>query len=341
MNKLKVLLIYTGGTIGMIKNIKTSALESFDFDNLMKYVPEVQRYDFQLDTIAFDAVDSANISPVLWKKLVATIEKNYFKYNGFVVLHGTDTMAYSASALSFLLENNQKPVIFTGSQLPIGTLRTDGKENLITAIEIAGAYKDGKPLVPEVAICFQNQLFRGNRTRKYNAEYFDAFESPNYPHLADIGIEINYNSQYINYLRQTKPVHFHQNIDENIAIVKLFPGISQKVLEGIINIDGLRGIILETYGAGNAPTEKWFFDILKIASDKKISLLNVTQCNAGSVKLGLYETSLLFLDLGVISGKDITTEAAVAKMMFLLGQNFSKEQIDFYLSQNLCGEMAL
>lgn len=324
----------------MVKNIRTGVLEAFDFDNLIKFVPEVQRFDFKIDSISFEPVDSANISPALWKKLVETIEQNYFKYDGFVVLHGTDTMAYTASALSFLLENNQKPVIFTGSQLPIGTLRTDGKENLIAAIEIAGAYKDDKPLVPEVAICFQNKLFRANRTRKYNAEYFDAFESPNYPHLADIGIEINYNSQYINYLRQTKPVHFHKQIDENIALIKLFPGINSKIIESILNIDGLRGIILETYGAGNAPTEKWFIDLLKLACDKKISVLNVTQCNAGSVKLGLYETSMFFIENGVISGKDITTEAAVTKMMFLLGQNFSKEQIDFYLSKNLAGEMA-
>lgn len=339
MIKSKVLIIYTGGTIGMIKNLKTGALDAFDFENLLKYVPELSRFDIKIDTIAYEPVDSANISPDLWVKLVETIEENYFKYDGFVILHGTDTMSYSASALSFMLENIQKPVVFTGSQLPIGTLRTDGKENLITAIEIAGA-KDGvKPSVPEVVVCFQNKLFRGNRTRKYNAEYFDAFESPNYPELAEIGISINYNSQSINYLKQTKPVRFHKNIDNNVAILKLFPGICPKVLESIVEIDGLKGLIIETYGAGNAPSEKWFIDVLKKANQKNIIVLNVSQCNAGSVNQGLYETSRVFVELGVISGKDITTEAAITKMMFLFGQKFDNNQIKFYLQNNMCGEL--
>lgn len=338
---VKVLIIYTGGTIGMIKNIKTGALEAFDFENLKKHVPELSRFDISINAIAFEPVDSANISPKLWIKLVSTIEQNYQKFDGFVILHGTDTMAYSASALSFLLENIQKPVIFTGSQLPIGTLRTDGKENLITAIEIAGAQKDNKPLVPEVAICFQNRLFRGNRTRKYNAEYFDAFESPNYPKLADIGISIKYNKKAINYLFHAKPVRFYKNINENIILLKIFPGMSHQFLRAIINTEGLKGIVLETYGAGNAPTEDWFADFLKNAKNKKISILNVSQCNAGSVNLGLYETSRIFLDLNIISGKDITTEAAVAKMMFLFAQGFSNEQIEYYLTQNIAGEISI
>ena len=323
----------------MIKNPKTGTLDTFDFENLKKYVPEIGRFDIKIDTIAFEPIDSANMSPEFWIKLVIAIEKNYFIYDGFVILHGTDTMSYSASALSFMLENIQKPVIFTGSQLPIGTLRTDGKENLITSIEIAGAKNDEKSIVSEVAICFENQLFRGNRTRKYNADYFDAFESPNYPNLAEIGIDIKYNYPKINKFHQTKPVKFHKNLDRNVAILKLFPGISPKIAENIVNTENLHGLIIETYGAGNAPTEKWFSDILILAKKKNIFVLNVSQCNSGSVKLGLYETSSVFIKQGIISGKDITTEAAITKMMFLLGQNFLNNEIEYYLKQNLAGEM--
>ncbi len=339
MTKSKVLIIYTGGTIGMIKNQKTGALEAFDFENLLKYVPELVRVDIKIDTIAFEPIDSADLSPDLWIKLVNTIEKKYFDYDGFVVLHGTDTMAYSASALSFMLENIQKPVVFTGSQLPIGTLRTDGKENLITSIEIASAKKDGNAVVPEVVICFQNKLFRGNRTRKYNAEYFDAFESPNYSQLADIGININFKSQAINYWKQTKPVIFHKKIDSNVAILKLFPGINPNVVESIVETKDLKGIIIETYGAGNGPTQKWFLELLERANKRNIILLNVTQCNAGSVKMGLYKTSEAFQSLGVISGKDMITEAAVTKMMFLFAQNFTKKQIEYYMQANIAGEI--
>lgn len=323
----------------MIKNPKTGALEAFDFENLRRYVPELSRFDIKIDTIAFEPVDSANISPELWKKLVETLEANYFLYDGFVVLHGTDTMSYTASAISFMVENLQKPIVFTGSQLPIGTLRTDGKENLITAIEIAGAQKENQPLVPEVSICFQNKLYRGNRTRKYNAEYFDAFESPNYPQLADIGININYNYQAINYSKQTKPAKFNTQLDTNIAVLKLFPGISQLLIDTIINTEGLKGLIIETYGAGNAPNEKWFVDMLKKAQQKNIIMLNVSQCNAGSVKHGLYDTSRAFEQTGVISGKDITTEAAITKMMFLFGYGFDVNKVKYYLEKNIAGEL--
>lgn len=340
MKVSKVLIIYTGGTIGMIKNSKTDALETFDFENLLKFIPELKRFDIQIDTCAFEPIDSADMSPEIWIKLVEKIEENYFDYDGFVVLHGTDTMSYSASALSFMLENIQKPIIFTGSQLPIDTLRTDGKENLITSIEIAGAKENGKSIVSEVAICFENQLFRGNRTRKYNANYFDAFESPNYPKLAEIGIDIKYNYQYINKYSQTKPVRFHKKFDRNVAILKLFPGICPKVVESVVNTDSLRGLVIETFGAGNAPTQKWFTDILIQVKKKNIFVVNVSQCNAGSVKLGLYDTSRAFLEQGVISGKDITTEAAITKMMFLLGQNLSNKEIKYYLTNNLAGEMS-
>lgn len=335
----KVLIIYSGGTIGMFKNEETGALEAFDFEHLLNYVPELKRFDFQINTLAFEPVDSSDISPDLWSKLVSTIEQNYELYDGFVILHGTDTMAFSASALSFMLENLRKPVIFTGSQLPIGQLRTDGKENIITSIEIAGAKKDNKSIIQEVCIFFQNKLLQGNRSRKYNAEYFDAFESPNYPALAEVGINIQYNKHVFSNSDRTKIVHFYKKMDTNVAILKLFPGINQKFIETVFNIENLKGVIMETYGAGNATTEKWFLNILKKAVENKISILNVTQCNAGSVKLGLYETSRAFIDIGIISGKDITTEAAITKMMFLIGLNLPFDKINYFLANNIAGEM--
>ncbi len=336
--KSKILMIYTGGTIGMFKN-SSGSLEAFDFKHLMTYIPELQQFDIKIDSIAFEPVDSSAITPNLWIKLVETIEKNYVKYDGFVILHGTDTMAYSASALSFMIENLQKPVIFTGSQLPIGQLRTDGKENLITSIEIAAAKNAGQPIVPEVCIFFQNKLFRGNRARKYNAEYFDAFESPNYPPLAEAGINIKYNFHAISHTDLTKIPRFCKKIDTNVFVIKLFPGLSDEYIENILNIKGLRGIVLETFGAGNAPTGKRFLKLLREATKKGIIIINVSQCNAGSVKMGLYETSSYFADMGIISGKDITTEAAIVKMMYLFAQNLSKKEIKHYLSVNIAGEM--
>lgn len=340
MYQSKVLLIYTGGTIGMFKNEETGALEAFDFEQLLNFMPELKRFDIQIDTLSFEPIDSSAISPELWSRLVTTIEQKYENYDGFVILHGTDTMAYSASALSFMLENLRKPVIFTGSQLPIGQLRTDGRENLITSIEIAGAKNENNPIVGEVCIFFQNKLFRGNRARKYNAEYFDAFESPNFNPLAEVGINIKYNYHALKLNELTKIVHFHKKMDTNVAILKMFPGISQNYIETIFNIKNLKGIILETYGSGNAPTDKWFFDILRKADSNKIAVMNVTQCDAGSVKLGLYETSIAFLDLGVISGIDITTEAAITKMMFLIGMNLPFEKLKYFLANSIAGEMS-
>ncbi len=337
----KVLLIYTGGTVGMFKNETTGALEAFDFSHLLKYVPELKQFDIQIDTIAYDPIDSSDIKPDFWVKLVTTIEENYEKYDGFVILHGTDTMAYSASALSFMIENLRKPVIFTGSQLPIGQIRTDGKENLITSIQIAADKKDGESIVQEVCIFFQSKLFRGNRARKFNAEYFDAFQSPNYPPLAEVGIDIKYNFFALRKNPTTQLVHFHKHINNNVFVVRLFPGIKKEYLESLFSVEGLRGLVFESYGAGNAITDKWFYELLEQAKNKKIAMVNVTQCNAGSVKQGLYETSLIFQKLQIPSGRDITTEAVVTKIMFLLGQNLHYDKINYYLSNNIAGEISI
>jgi L-asparaginase len=266
------------------------------------------------------------------------IEENYDAYDGFVVLHGTDTMSYSASMLSFMLENLGKPVIFTGSQLPMGIVRTDGRDNFINAIEIAAARVDGIPVVPEVAIYFENKLMRGNRTSKFNAENFNAFLSGNYPPLAQVGVHIRYNNELI-----MKPVsrnlRVHKNLDNSVLILKLFPGIAEVVVKNALNISGLKGVILETYGAGNAPTDNWFIDALAVAINKGIIIYNVTQCKGGSVDMGKYETSMKLSQIGVIGGSDITTESAISKMMFLLGQGYSNDELKKLLQVPLRGEL--
>ncbi|MFA8435650.1 MAG: asparaginase [Marinifilaceae bacterium] len=336
-----ILIIYTGGTIGMINDPATGSLRPFDFDHIVKQVPELNEFGFNLQSIAFDPlIDSSNLSPEVWKQLSNIIKDNYDTYDGFVVLHGTDTMSYSASALSFMLDNLQKPVIFTGSQLPIGTLRTDGKENLITAIEIAAAYRNNQAMVPEVCVVFENKLFRGNRTTKHNAEHFNAFHSYNYPDLAKIGIHIHYNYSAIHYPSNPTQLKISTEMDTNVAILKIFPGITKQVVESILNIKNLKGIILESYGAGNAPTERWFIDCLKEAMGKGIIVYNVTQCQAGSVEMGLYETSLELSRAGVVSGHDITTEAAITKLMYLLGKKLSTEETKFFLNKSLKGEIS-
>ncbi|MCT4604198.1 MAG: asparaginase [Marinifilum sp.] len=336
-----ILILYTGGTIGMVNDPETGSLIPFDFDHILKQVPELKEFGYELTSIAFDPlIDSSNLNPDVWVKIAELIKENYSKYDGFVVLHGTDTMSFTASALSFMLDNLQKPVILTGSQLPIGTLRTDGKENLITAIEIAAAYKNGQAMVPEVCIVFENQLFRGNRTTKHNAEHFNAFYSYNYPDLAKIGININYNYSAIHYPSQPKVLEISTEFDTNIAILKIFPGITKQVVDSILNIKGLKGIVMETYGAGNAPTDKWFIDSIKSAIDKGIIVYNITQCAAGSVEMGLYETSLELLNAGVVSGHDITTEAAISKLMFILGKKLNNAQTKLLLNKSLKGELS-
>jgi L-asparaginase len=336
-----ILVIYTGGTIGMIQDPKTGALAPFNFDALYNHIPILANFNYQIVSFCFDPlIDSSNMNPAFWIKLAETIQANYEKYDGFVVLHGTDTMAYTASVLSFMLENLNKPVVFTGSQLPMGVLRTDGRENFINAIEIAAAREDDTPIVPEVTICFENQLMRGNRTNKFNAENFNAFLSGNYPLLATVGVHIRYNTQYI-IKPNFKKLKVHLNLDPNVAILKLFPGITENVVRSILGTKDLKAVILETYGAGNAPTDAWFIRDLKAAIEREITIFNVTQCKGGSVEMGKYETSVQLEGIGVVGGYDITTESAIAKTMFLLGEGYSGVELANKLQSPLRGELTI
>jgi L-asparaginase len=336
-----ILIIYTGGTIGMKQNHETGALTPFNFRQIEEEMPELKKFNLHIDTHSFDPlVDSSEIQPELWVRLAALIYDNYAKYDGFVVLHGTDTMSYTASALSFMIEGLTKPVVLTGSQLPIGMLRTDGKENLVSAIEIAAASCNGKPCVPEVSIFFGDRLFRGNRTTKYNAEQFRAFKSANYPPLAEVGIHIKYNEAYIHRPDENTALQLHRELDPNIAILKIFPGITPSAVNGMLNIAGLRAVILETYGAGNAPTAVWFIDAVRRAVERGIILLNVSQCQAGMVDMEKYETGILLKKAGVVSGYDSTTEAAITKLAFLLGQSTDNKFIIESLNRSLSGEIS-
>lgn len=338
--EISVLLIYTGGTIGMVNDPETGSLVPIDFEHISDQVPELKKFGYNLRSVSFDPVsDSSNINPEIWVKMATVIEETYEDYDGFVVLHGTDTMAYSASALSFMLENMRKPVIFTGSQLPIGVLRTDGKENLITAIEIAASQNNGKPMVPEVCIYFDNKLTRGNRTTKISAEHFDAFDSPNYAPLAEVGLHIRFNSNFINYPDPKKDLVVHKIFNNNIAVLKLFPGINPNFVKAIVNTIGLEALIIETFGSGNAPTFNWFIEELKGFISGGGIILNITQCHGGSVEMGLYETSREMLKAGVLSGRDITSEASVTKLMHLLGTFSDREKIVSSINKSLAGEI--
>ena len=338
-----ILLIYTGGTIGMKLDPETGALMPFNFSEILVEVPEIKKFGCKIDTFSFEPpIDSSDIQTGFWIEIAKIIQKNYRRYDGFVILHGTDTMSYSASALSFMLENLQKPVSFTGSQLPIGMLRTDGKENLISSIEIAAAKdSEGRSIVPEVCVYFESQLYRGNRTTKYNAENFRAFRSANYPVLAEIGVHIKYNSAYIMYPKVlSEELSIKTNLDTSVAILKIFPGISPEVVGSILNIKDLKSVILETYGSGNAPTAKWFIDLLKSAIDRGLLILNVTQCHAGKVDMDAYSTGILLKKIGVISAFDSTTEAALTKLFFLLGQSSDIQKIKTQLLTNIRGEIS-
>ncbi|WP_026812540.1 asparaginase [Arenibacter certesii] len=339
-NKTNILLIYTGGTIGMVKDYNTGALKAFNFKKLLKNIPELYQLDCDIDSISFDApIDSSNMSINNWVVIAEIIEDHYESYDGFVVLHGSDTMSYTSSALSFMLENLGKPVIFTGSQLPIGDLRTDAKENLITSIQIAALQENNKPVIQEVCLYFEYKLYRANRTTKINAEHFEAFASMNYPSLAESGVHLKVNKEMLLTGKKGKTLKVHRNMDQNVAILKIFPGFSQSLLHSVLNTPNLKALVLETYGSGNAPTEEWFKKELGSAIKKGIFVVNVTQCSGGSVLMGQYETSEHLRNLGLINGKDITTEAAIAKLMYLLGNNISPKLFKTIFETSLRGEM--
>ena len=341
--KASILLIYTGGTIGMKEDPVLQALTPFDFSQILEEVPELAKFAYKIDAHTFDPIiDSSDVEPSLWKSLVNLINEKYEEYDGFVILHGTDTMAYSASTLSFMIEGLTKPVIFTGSQLPIGTPRTDGKENLISAVEIAAAKDDeGHALVPEVCICFDNVLIRGNRSRKFNSDNFRAFRSENYPPLAEAGISIRYNTHLIRKPADWKarPI-FRTELDTRVSILKIHPGITPGVVKNILLGEDTRAVILETYGAGNAPTKEWFLSIVREASERGKVLLNVTQCIAGCVNMDIYATGKALKDAGVMNGYDSTTESALGKLFYLLGVFESNDEVKTGLGLDLRGEIS-
>ncbi|MGM0612835.1 MAG: asparaginase [Bacteroidota bacterium] len=338
--QVTILVIYTGGTIGMHIDNETGALVPVNFDEISKEIPALQDYNITIDSWSFDPpIDSSNMDTKSWIAIANVIQENYENYDGFVVLHGSDTMAYTASALSFMLENLNKPVIFTGSQLPMGMLRTDGRDNFIASILIASEKEEDTPKVPEVAIYFENQLFRANRTFKYNAENFMAFRSGNYPELAHAGINIDYNEKYIAH-PNFKKLKVHKTLETNIALLHLYPGINKSFVQSILDIPNLKGLVIKTYGAGNAPTAAWFIESIKKAIDAGVQIVNVSQCPEGRVDMGKYQTSLELERIGVISGLDITTESALAKMMYLLGRGVPHKTFCSLFQTSLRGEIS-
>ena len=343
MNRLTILIIYTGGTIGMIENPETGALENFDLEHFQHNVPELNRFNYEIDAQTFNPpIDSSDMEPKYWIKLARLISEQYDRYDGFVVLHGTDTMAYTASALSFMLENLGKPVIITGSQLPIGQLRTDGKENLMTAIELASMKnKEGRPMVPEVCIFFNGRLLRGNRAIKINAEGFHAFDSFNHPHLCDVGINFTFHDHHILMPDYDKPMVPHLKLDPNVIVFSLFPGIQDAIVRHVLESPTLRGIVMRTYGSGNAPQAPWIMRLLDQAAHRGVNIINISQCLTGSVEMSRYGAGFQLKIAHVISGRDSTVEAAVTKLMYLQGRYSDNKIVREKLQQSLAGEITL
>ena len=341
--KPRILIVYTGGTIGMIEDPETKALKPFDFSHLMENVPKVKMLDYEIDNIQFHPpLDSSDMDVAHWQLIARSIADNYSSYDGFVVLHGTDTMAYTASALSFMLENLSKPVIITGSQLPIGEVRTDGEENLITALQIAADQDvSGVPTVREVAILFENYLWRGNRSTKRSADNFNAFKSNNYPELAKIGLGISFNYDALAKIRRTLPLNPHYSLDSRVMSIDLFPGLNEDILRYQLNTPGIRGIVLRTFGAGNGPTKRWFVDAIREAVERGVVIVNVTQCVNGGVQASRYMGGDYLLSAGVVSGYDLTFEAAITKMMYLFGLGLEPDEVRQRLDVPICGEMSI
>lgn len=336
---MKIFIIYTGGTIGMVQD-ESGTFVPFDFELIKRNLPDLSRLDYQLTVHSFNPIiDSSNMTPAIWIEMAQIIKENYHSYDGFVILHGSDTMAFSASILSFLLEGLQKPVIFSGSQLPIGEIRTDARENMMTALEIASAKHNGKSIVQEVCILFDNKLFRGNRSFKYNSAKFEAFRSPNYPVLAEAGIHLNYNFDAL-MNNSDKEFICHNQVDNRVAVLKLYPGINSNTIKSVLDSD-VRSIVMETFGSGNTTTDKWFLDLLENAIQQGKNILNISQCKVGSVELGRYETSQGLKSIGVLNGYDMTFEAAVTKLMYLQGELTDQQAVAYWIEKDLRGELTV
>ncbi|MCR9062900.1 MAG: asparaginase [Cytophagales bacterium] len=336
-----ILIIYTGGTLGMVFDQTLKTLIPLPFREIAQYVPELKRVEANLTIIPIEPpIDSSDMSPEIWIQLASIIESHYQEFDGFVILHGTDTMAYTASALSFLLENLSKPVVFTGAQLSLGVARTDARENMITAIELAADKKEGVSVLSEVCIYFNGKLLRGNRSKKHESSQFDAFQSENYPHLAEVGVYCEYNLPYL--MKRSKAnLVVHKRLNPNVLIVRLFPGMAVNALDYFLGSPDLEAVIIETYGSGNASSNEAFLRVLKNAVDSGIHILNISQCEGGSVRQQDYATGLGLKNIGVISGGDMTAEAAVTKLMFLLAQGLSPKEVKEKLEENLRGELTI